>query len=102
MPTKYTILLVLLVTASFCEVVKLTDYIKLSKPIINIPLLKLPVNCASVDSGNVCKACVTGYQFVNQMCEKTSDDFAPGDSYVPCGGANSCGEAKSFKSSQEF
>lgn len=58
MQARKTILLVLLITASLSEVVKLTDFIRQSKRINDIPQIKLPVNCASVDSGDKCTACI--------------------------------------------
>lgn len=58
MQTKHILLLALFVTASLSQAIKLTEYLKVAKPITDIHLPKLPTNCASADSNNICTACV--------------------------------------------
>lgn len=72
MQAKHILLLALLVAVSLGQAIKLTEFIKAAKPIIDIRLPKLPTNCASADSNNICTACVEGYQLFNQSCEKVT------------------------------
>ena len=44
----------------------------------------------------------TADQSTDPVVDTTADDFAPPDTFVPCGKQESCGEAKNFKSEKEF
>ncbi len=69
----------LLVSASFSQTVSLTNLLKGSS-----------------------STAATADQSTDPVVDTTADDFAPPDTFVPCGKQESCGEAKNFKSEKEF
>lgn len=96
--THLVLLLVVLMTTVYSQATSLKDFVKRFRS-------NLPANCLYADGKNQCITCAENFSLTYGQCVKidaSASDFNPPDSFIPCGKADSCGEAKNFKNDQEF